>query len=149
MKFFRNILIPFFIIVLEISDFFIITYNWVSDELQASEFLNFPFSKLKLKFSIRDSATLKFQFHFHYQIPIWYRATPKFANFGVARKSNLNFHFENENFHYQIEIWKSNFRATGPLWNVNKMWLQIPKRMKINSTFAKNFFALHFTNFAF
>ena len=29
-----------------------IAYNWLFDELQASEFLTFPFSKLKLKFSI-------------------------------------------------------------------------------------------------
>ena len=55
----------------------IIAYSWSYDELHASEFLTFPFSKLKLKFSIWDGGTLKLQFHFHYQILICY--SEKFA----------------------------------------------------------------------
>ena len=42
----------------------IIAYSWFYDELQASEFLTFPFSKLKLKFSIWDGGTLKCNFIF-------------------------------------------------------------------------------------
>ena len=64
----------------------------------------------KAKKSIWNGGTLKLQFKFHYQIPICY--SEKFA---APWKTNLYFHFVNEIFRYQIEIWKSDFRGTGPL----------------------------------
>ena len=85
----------------------IIAYSWFYDELQASEFLNFPFSKLKLKFSISNGGTLKFKFQFHYQIAICYS-----EKYRCSTKNEFQFPFRKWNF--SLSNWNMKWKVS---WN--------------------------------
>ena len=85
----------------------IIAYSWFYDELQASEFLTFPFSKLKLKFSIWNGGTLKLQFRFHYQIAICYS-----EKYRCSTKNEFQFPFHIWNF--SLSNWNMKWKVS---WN--------------------------------
>ena len=83
----------------------IIAYSWFYDELQASEFLTFPFSKLKLKFSIWNGGTLKLQFRFHYQIAICYS-----EKYRCSTKNEFQFPFHIWNF--SLSNWNMKWKVS-------------------------------------
>ena len=85
----------------------IIAYSWFYDELQASEFLTFPFSKLKLKFPIWNGGTLKLQFRFHYQITICYS-----EKYRCSTKNEFQFPFHIWNF--SLSNWNMKWKVS---WN--------------------------------